>query len=77
MTYLIFDFRLEIILPRSWFKTIRSIVGRFFYSKKEDDSLNSYDPMHNKSDAFHYVKTLEKMPQKELIKLILHLEEQT
>ena len=77
MTYLIFDFRLETMLPRSWVKTILDIAGRFFYSKKEDASLHSQDSMHNESDVFHYAKKLEKMPQRELIKRILYLEEKT
>jgi hypothetical protein len=68
---------LEIILPTSWFKTIHSLGDRIFQSKKEDSSLHPYDRVHKESDAIDYEKKLEMMPQRELIKQILQLEEKS
>jgi hypothetical protein len=75
MTYFIIYFRLEIILPTNWFKTMHSVGDRTLQSKTGDSSLHPYDVMHREADAFDYVKKLEKMSQRELIKQILQLEE--
>ena len=75
VTKLIFYFRLELMLPTIWFKTMNTLADRLFKSKKKNSSSHPCDLMHIESVAFHYAKTLEKMPQKVLINRILKLEE--
>ena len=75
MSILFSIFRLEIILPTRWFKSLHSLCDHIFQSKKEDSSLHPYDIAHKELDAIDYGKKLEIMPQRELIKRILQLEE--
>ena len=76
--YFIFNyFRLETILPAHWFKAIHSLGDRIFQSNREDSSLHPYDAFHKKSDGYYYKKSLEMMPQRELIKRIMQLEEKS
>ena len=75
MSILFSIFRLEIILPKRWFKSLHSLGDHIFQWKKEDSALHPYDIAHKESDAFDYEKKLEIMPQRELIKRILQLEE--
>jgi hypothetical protein len=77
MTYFISYFRLEMILPTNWFKAMHSVGDRILKSKNGDSSLHPYNVMHRDADAFDYVKKLEKMSQRELIKRILRLEEKS
>ena len=72
-------FRLEITLPKRWFKSLHSLGDHIFqlkiFNRTLDSSLHPYDIAHKESDAIDYEKKLEIMPQRELIKRILQLEE--
>ena len=48
---------------------------RIFQFNNEDSHLHPYDKGHMESDAINYVDNLEQMPQRELIRRILQLEE--
>ena len=54
---------------------MHSVGDRILKPKNGDSSLHPYDLMHRESDAIDYVRKLQKMPQRELIKRIMQLEE--
>lgn len=66
MTYFILNFRLEIVLPKKWLKTVHSVGDRIFQWKNQDCSLQS--------DQIDYVEKLEKKPRRYLINRIMQLE---
>ena len=82
------SFRLEIVLPTKWFKTLHSIGDRFCqrtsknntsdeeWKKRDPSSLHPYDLSHKEWAAFAYAKKLEKLPAQELIERLLRHEEQ-
>ena len=83
-----FYFRIEILLPTNWFKTVHSIGDSFSQRALENtirkkelkkgllSPLHPYDLSHKEWAAIEYAKKLEKWPQHELIERLLFYEEE-
>ena len=81
---MILCFRMELLLPQKWFKTIHSIGDNFLQllltsvfgnretKTEEKRSLSHpYDASHKQRDLMEYAKTLEKLTRRDLIEMLV------
>lgn len=66
---------MELILPKSWFKTIHTAGDNLFRRNRKDRKMHSYDLNHKESGALEYIRKMQQMTQNQLITRILQLEE--